>query len=93
MPQKFKKEDLKYSYNWNDLYVEKSSIDQEDFIDRTNGNQMLTFFNRFLELHGLFTRSSLHRLEKLFCKFMPKDISTRSEIKSWLGKNWNKHFH
>jgi hypothetical protein len=29
----------------------------------------------------------------LFCKYMPNDINTRSEIKSWLGKNWNMYFH
>jgi len=93
MPREFKKEDLKYTYKWCEEYREKKTIDSDDVIDRNNGHQMLAFFNRFLVLHGLFSRNSLHRLEKLFCSYMPKDIVTRSEIKNWLGLNWNKHFH
>jgi len=92
MPHQFKREDLKYGYVWNEEYKEKSTFDQDDFIDRRNGYQMLAFFNRFLKMHGLFSVSSLHRLEKLVCKYMPEKINTRAEIKSWLGQNWNKHF-
>jgi len=92
MAHLYKKEDLKYSYDWSKAYQEKYTS-PDDFLDRKNGCQMLAFFNRFLELHGLFTMSSLHRLEKLFCKYMPEEITMRSEIKLWLGKNWNKHFH
>ena len=93
MPPKFNREDLKYSYDWSKEYREKSYVDPDDFIDRNNGHQMLVFFNRFLKLHGLFTATSLHRLEKLFCKYMPKEITNRAEIMNWLGQNWNKHFH
>jgi hypothetical protein len=92
MPQQFKREDLKYTYSWNEDYREKAGIDQDDIIDRNNGYQMLFFYNRFLKLHGLFSQSSLHRLEKLVCKYLPEKINTRAEIKLWLGKNWNKHF-
>jgi hypothetical protein len=93
MPQIFKREDLKYSYNWCEVYTEDKFVSPEDIIDRNNGYQMLGFFNRFAQLHGLISLSSLHRLEKLFCKYMPKEINTRSEIKLWLGKNWNRHFY
>lgn len=89
----FKKEDLKYKYEWDKPFNAKSFIERDDYIDRENGEQMLAFFNRFLKLHGLFSLSSLYRLEKLFCKYMPKKITTRSEIKDWLGENWNRHFH
>ncbi|MCO6149450.1 hypothetical protein [Flavobacterium sp. NRK1] len=89
----FKKEDLKYKYKWEKPFNEKSFIGMDDYIDRENGQQMLAFFNRFLKLHGLFSLGSLHRLEKLFCKYMPKHITTRSEIKDWLGENWNRHFN
>lgn len=89
----FKKEDLKYKYKWDKPYSQKRFFEPDDYIDRENGEQMLAFFNRFLKLHGLFSISSLHRLEKLFCKYMPKKINTRSEIKIWLGENWNKHFN
>jgi hypothetical protein len=93
MRDKFKREDLRYTYDWTLGYREKRPTDLQEYIDRKNGHQMLSFFNEFLEMHGLFSLSSLHRLEKLFCKYMPNDINTRSEIKSWLGKNWNMYFH
>jgi len=91
----YKKEDLKYSYNWDEdsLAATFRSINQDDTIDRCNGYQMLEFINRFLSMNGLFSISSLYRLEKLICRYMPEKINTRSEMKSWLGQNWNKHFH
>jgi len=91
----FKKEDLRYTYIWDDdsLGATFRSINQDDTIDRRNGYQMLEFINRFLNLNGLFSISSLHRLEKLMCRYMPEKITTRNEMKLWLGQNWNKHFH
>ena len=89
----FKRKDLKFEYDWDLTYVERSYVEQDDIINRKNGHQMLAFYNRFLKLHGLFSQSSLHRLEKLICRHMPKNITTRVEIKNWLGQNWNKHFH
>ncbi|PZR22618.1 MAG: hypothetical protein DI539_05185 [Flavobacterium psychrophilum] len=88
----FKREDLKYNYNWDIPFIEKKYVERDDFIDRKNGHQMLSFFNRFLKLHGLFSRSSLHRLEKLVCKYMPARINTRAQIKDWIGENWSRHF-
>lgn len=91
----FKKGDLKYTYNWDEDSLAKTfrSINQDDIIDRTNGYQILEFINRFLAINGLFTISSLHRLEKLICRYMPEKLNTRNEMKMWLGQNWNKHFH
>jgi len=91
----FKKEDLRYTYNWDEDSLARTfrAIHLDDVIDRNNGYQILEFINRFLLLNGLFALSSMHRLEKLICKYMPEKITTRSEMKMWLGQNWNKHFH
>lgn len=83
---------LIFKYRWSETeqvsrYLEFGA---DDVIDRTNGYHMLDFINRFMMLYGLISQESFSRAEKLICHHMPQHINTRSEMKIWLSKSWNK---
>lgn len=88
----FEKNALTFSYRWSEAEQSCRHIlhGSEDCIDRTNGYQVLDFINRFMMLYGLISQDSFNRAEILIYQHMPKRINTRSEMKLWLSKSWNK---
>lgn len=90
--ENFNKHDLQFTYHWSGQHPATVTLARETEIDRHNGDQMLMYFNQFLRLHGLFSRSSINHLEELVYNHMPAQLTTPAEINIWVGQNWNQIF-
>jgi hypothetical protein len=85
----FNKEDLCYSYKWQSeagTYARTKKT-----LNRTNGSEVLEFINEFFSSHNLSSAGSFKRTEYLLYNHLPINIKNKTEITSWLLKNWDSH--
>ncbi|KOS05229.1 hypothetical protein AM493_03640 [Flavobacterium akiainvivens] len=69
-----------------------SGAENDIVIDVNNNEDVTRFVDHFFEDHGLSSKSSRIRIEKLL-KFIPHNITSQKDITTWIRKNWDKKFY
>jgi len=88
---KFTKHNLTYTYNWNNVSL--LTFNDSDFIDTTNGNDVLAFMNRYAQTHHINSIDAFNRLEYIIHNYAPKNTNSQQDITAAITKNWNKQLY
>lgn len=88
------KASLNYNYKWQHGKTILTPTHMEnDFIDVTNGNDVLNFINHFSKQHNLIGLNSLKRVEDLLHHHLPINLNNRKDITTWIRKHWDTQFY
>lgn len=88
--QVFDRKCLVHKYKWE---ARKETVLKNKLkLDRTNGYEVLHFINEFFDTYKLTSHTTCRRAEYLMYNHLPININNKSEITSWLLKNWDKEF-
>jgi hypothetical protein len=91
----FLKTDLKYDYNWNQ--ADNAGSNYRDFYDqikinKTEGNEVLYFCEKFLEVHSLPpTLENFLRVETLLQSNTSAPLETRLELYNFIALHWTNN--
>jgi hypothetical protein len=83
---------LQYTYAWTGTTKPTRSFSDTDYIDVTNGYEVLSFINYFFESHNLSSSQTFKKIECLL-HHLPITINTRKEITAWIRKSWNRKLY
>jgi hypothetical protein len=86
------KDELKYpDYSWSVYENDDPRISGEPDsteLNRKEGYEVLYFINKVAEIHGLLSKSTGFKIERMLREKVPADIRSQSSIKRWIEKNW-----
>ncbi|KGO94907.1 hypothetical protein [Flavobacterium subsaxonicum] len=87
---KFAENSLQYNYIWTTVKQTQNNADN-NYIDVTNGYDVLRFINNFFETHALSSAQTFNRIEMLL-HHLPLTVNNQKDITNWVRKNWTRNF-
>lgn len=89
--ENFTKKNLTYTYNWNSVSL--LTFNDNDFIDTTNGNDVLAFMSHYAQIHNINSIDAFNRLEYIIHNYAPQNTNSQLAITAAITKNWNKQLY
>ncbi|MBP1680051.1 MAG: hypothetical protein H6Q35_390 [Proteobacteria bacterium] len=91
MAIKISKSDLKYTYSWSAVSGDDPKVSGEPdstLFSRNEGYEVLYLINKFSTICDFQREESCLKAERLIKEFLPSDIRSQENVKSWLLNNW-----
>ena len=87
----FTKLHLTYTYNWTSTSL--LNFNDTDFIDITNGGDVLVFMNQYAQANNLNCINHFNRLEYIIQSYSPANSNSKMAIIAAINKNWDKKLY